>query len=181
VWRAFARILKVLPTSRAQQASVCHYVCVFPFVLQAGATFIHYFILNPQVGLTGGFSLSVTQKVIDAGLVAQRRTQRTVAAVFLLLLFRAAYAFLLTVGLASFDMRSECAECGECQSTTTVMGVWFISNPSVHIVTTFLSAPVALLLAMYGMLSKNNFRMLTRSEKVSMQILRDRNSIDALM
>jgi hypothetical protein len=181
VWRAFARILKVLPNASAQQALVCHLASAFSFVLQAVVTVIHCFILHPQVGVTGRFSLSITQKVIEAGLVAQKRTQRTVAAVFLLLLFRAAYAFLLTVGFATFDIRSDCAECGECQSTTTVMGVWFISNPSVHIVTTFLSAPVALLLAMYGMLSKNNFLTLIRSQKVSIQQLRDQNSFDALM
>ncbi len=98
------------------------------------------------------FSSSVTKKVIDAGLVAQKRTQRTVAVVFLLLLFRAAYALLFTMAFAAFDMKSGCTECGECQSTATVMGVWFISNPSVHIVTTFLSAPAALLLAIFGML-----------------------------
>jgi hypothetical protein len=52
--------------------------------------------------------------------VAQKRTQRTVAAVFLLLLFRAAYALMLTVGFAAFDMKSDLAECGECQSTISM-------------------------------------------------------------
>jgi hypothetical protein len=143
-------------------------------------TFTDCFILHPQAIIPGQFSFSVTQKVIQAGLVAQKRTQRTVAAVFLLLLFRAAYALLLTVAFAAFDMKSDCDQCGECQSTTTVMGVWFISNPSVHIVTTFLSAPAALLLAMFGMLSNTNFQMLTRSTLLPLQML-ERNSLDAFM
>ena len=138
------------------------------------------FTLHPQAITPGQFSFSVTQKVVQAGLVAQKRTQRIVAAVFLLFLFRAAYALLFTVAFAAFDMKSDCGQCGECQSTPTVMGVWFISNPSAQIVTSFLSAPAALLLAMFGMLSNTNFQMLTRSTKLSLQML-ERNSLDAFM
>jgi hypothetical protein len=110
------------------------------------------------------------------GLAMQKRMQRTIVIVFVTFLLRAIYASMFAVGFTLYDMSPNCSVCGDCQTTVTVMGVWFIANPGFHVISNLLSAPVALLLAMYEiLLSKQDLDLLLPNRSI-----RDQESITSL-
>jgi len=118
------------------------------------------------------------------GLAMQKRMERTIVIVFVTFLLRAIYASMFAVGFTLYDMNPNCSECGECQTTFTAMGVWFIANPGFHVISNLLSAPVALLLAMYEiLLSKQDLDLLlpNRSTRDQERIasLQERHSVSS--
>lgn len=97
----------------------------------------------------------------EASLALRKRVERTVVVVFITLSCRAIFAVMFAAGFLQFNQSPNCSACGECQSELTVMGVWFIENPAFHVISLFVSAPVALLLALFGaLLSKPDLIML---------------------
>ena len=77
----------------------------------------------------GDYNKAVAKSAIKAGSDMQKRVEGTVAVVFIFFVIRAIYASMFAASFALYDLNPACPECGDCQSTLTVMGVWFISNP----------------------------------------------------
>ncbi len=77
----------------------------------------------------GTYNRAVAKSAIKAGSAMQKRVEGTVAIVFIFFVIRAIYASMFAASFALYDLNPDCPECGQCQSTLTVMGVWFISNP----------------------------------------------------
>ena len=77
----------------------------------------------------GDYNKAVAKSAIKAGSDMQKRVEGTVAVVFIFFVIRAIYASMFAASFALYDLKPDCPECGDCQSTLTVMGVWFISNP----------------------------------------------------
>jgi hypothetical protein len=77
----------------------------------------------------GDYNKAVAKSAIKAGSDMQKRVEGTVAVVFIFFVIRAIYASMFAASFALYDLNPDCPECGDCQSTLTVMGVWFISNP----------------------------------------------------
>lgn len=82
----------------------------------------------------------------------QKRVELTVFVVFATLSCRTIFALMFASGFVRFDQRPDCLACEECQSELTAMVFWFIENPIFHAISIILSAPVALLIAMFGAL-----------------------------
>lgn len=109
----------------------------------------------------GDYNVAVAKSAIEAGSAMQKRVEGTVVVVFMFFVLRAIYASMFAASFVFYDLNPNCAECEDCQSTLTVMGVWFIANPGFHAISNLLSAPVALLLAMFGIfLPKQELQLL---------------------
>jgi hypothetical protein len=77
----------------------------------------------------GDYNVAVAKSAIEEGSAIQKRIEGTVAVVFIFFLLRAIYASMFAASFVLYNMSPNCPECGECQTTLTVMGVWFIANP----------------------------------------------------
>jgi hypothetical protein len=77
----------------------------------------------------GNYNVAVAKSAIKEGSAMQKRVEATVAAVFVFFVIRAIYASMFAASFALYDLNPDCSECAPCQTTLTVMGVWFISNP----------------------------------------------------
>jgi hypothetical protein len=77
----------------------------------------------------GNYNVAVAKSAIKEGSAMQKRVEGTVAVVFVFFVIRAVYASMFAASFALYDLNPACSECGPCQTTLTVMGVWFISNP----------------------------------------------------
>jgi len=84
----------------------------------------------------------------------QSRVERTVVVVFLTFLFKAIYACMWAFAYSANNLQPQCGQCDECQDLPTVMYTWFMFNPEVRQIASLTSAPAALLLALYGMVSQ---------------------------
>jgi hypothetical protein len=73
--------------------------------------------------------MAVAKSAIKEGSAMQKRVEATVAVVFVFFVIRAIYASMFAASFALYDLNPDCSECAPCQTTLTVMGVWFISNP----------------------------------------------------
>lgn len=73
--------------------------------------------------------MAVAKSAIEAGSAMQKRVEGTVVVVFMFFVLRAIYASMFAASFVLYDLNPNCAECEDCQSTLTVMGVWFIANP----------------------------------------------------
>ena len=107
-----------------------------------------------KLQIRGTYNISVADAAIYAGHAIQRRVERTVVVVFSTFLFAAIYACMWAFCFSAFNLQPECGMCGECQDVATVMSMWFVFNPEVHMMASLTSAPVALLLALHGMVGQ---------------------------
>jgi hypothetical protein len=99
---------------------------------------------------------------IDPGEMMQRRVTRTVFFVFLTLLIEVVYLCTRAFSFSGITgtLKTECGQCDDCQSVAMVLAVWFEFNPQIRMMVGFFSAPVALLLALYGMLGQQERKVL---------------------
>ncbi len=109
----------------------------------------------------GDYNLTVAKSAMGAGLAMQKRVERTVVVVFVTFLLRAVYNLMFAAAFVRYEVNPHCPVCADCQSTLTAMGVWFIASPGFHVITNLLAAPVASVLAIFGIfLTKRDLRLL---------------------
>jgi hypothetical protein len=108
-----------------------------------------------RIPIANTYQKRVTQSAISMG----RSTRWRIKLVLLLILCaysnRAAVDLMYAYGYVNAHHRStECGACGDCQPIETLFFIWWSYHPEVPIITGIIASPLALTLALYGMVGK---------------------------
>ncbi len=102
---------------------------------------------------------------VNVGQHLQRQILATVAVVCVSFLLRAAYSIMFAVASSFQNTGIPCEKysggrCSECYNSFTHMQLWMLNTPSFQLMVIFLSQPVTLLVAMWGMTSGHTLQVM---------------------
>jgi hypothetical protein len=90
----------------------------------------------------------------------------TVAVVFATFLIRTAFETVIALG-DFYNLNNSCLICAACQSEYYLIGVWIDAVPEVRSIVIALAEPLTLLVALWGMTSERDARLLNRGRDTS--------------
>jgi hypothetical protein len=119
------------------------------------------------------------EKVLAAGMQVRRQILGTAGFIFLTFLLRAVYSIMYAFVLAFANNNDDCVanivdQCdGTCFNVWAIIQAWIYFTPEFPLSVEFISSPVALLVALWGMTSHRTLRLMrraTRSNEASMSL-----------
>lgn len=119
------------------------------------------------------------EKVLAAGMQVRRQILGTAGFIFLTFLLRAVYSIMYAFALAFANNNDDCVanivdQCdGTCFNVWAIIQAWIYFTPEFPLSVEFISSPVALLVALWGMTSHRTLRLMrraTRSNEASMSL-----------
>ena len=120
------------------------------------------------VGILCGRRFRAVTVSSDAVHYLQRQVFTTVFFVFFTFIVRAAFSSELAwIQYTGASLSQECAPCDSCQSPQTIANLFIFANPEMYAAVIFVSSPLTLSVALWGMTSRRAQQMFGRSRQAA--------------
>ncbi len=119
----------------------------------------------PKMNALGAAVNKQLLHAVNVGQHLQRQILATVAVVCVSFLLRSTYTIMFAVASSFQDTGISCqnysgGRCSQCYNSFTHMQLWMLNTPSFQLMVNFLSQPVTLLVAMWGMTSGHTLQVM---------------------